>query len=74
MRALFGADLEALADAEDIAEFRRHYAALDLERRRILAALIPQLIALQERGDTAAALMLIDGVRRIVTAREISPH
>lgn len=74
MRTLLWADLDALADAEDLAEFRRCYAALDPARRRVLMMLIPRLLALQERGDMAAALALVTEIRRIVATRERPSH
>jgi hypothetical protein len=74
MRALFEPDLDALADAEDTAEFRRGYVSLDPEHQRILMILIPKLVALQERGDSAAALTLIAEVNRIVTGAGRPPH
>lgn len=67
MKALFDPDLDAIADEEDIAEFRRGFAAASEDHRRILMILIPKLVALQERGDSAAALKLIARIKQIVT-------
>lgn len=66
MKALFAPDLDTIADEEDAAEFRRSFAALSRDHRRILMVLIPKLAALQERGDSAAALALIAEVRRAI--------
>ncbi len=74
MRELFEPDLDAIVDAEDAAEFQRGYATLCEQHQRILMILIPRLVALQERGDSAGALKLIAEIRRAVTARERAPH
>ena len=74
MKALFQPDLDAIADAEDAAEFQRAYATLGAQHRRVLMILIPRLAALQERGDSAEALKLIAEIRRVVTARGRPPH
>lgn len=74
MRELFDPDLDAIADAEDIAEFRRGYAVLSEDYKRVLAILIPKLVALQERGDSAVALKLIATIRAIVTGGEGPLH
>lgn len=74
MRELFSPDLDAIADEEDIAEFRRSFAMIGKDHKRILAALIPRLVALQDRGDSETALRLIAEVKRIVVGREVSPH
>lgn len=74
MRALFSPDLDAVADEEDIAEFRRGFAAMGRDNKRILAALIPRLVALQDRGDSETALKLIAEVKRIVVRGEAPPH
>jgi 3-methyladenine DNA glycosylase AlkD len=74
MKALFDPDLDTLADEEDIAEFRRGFAAVGEDHRRILMILIPKLVALQERGDSAAALRLIAEIKTIVTGGEGALH
>jgi hypothetical protein len=74
MRALFDPDLDALADEEDIAEFRRGLAEIGEHHRRILIILIPKLVALQERGDSAAAVKLITQIRDIVTGGQGALH
>ena len=42
--------------------------------RRILAVLIPRLVALQERGDSAAALSLIAEIKRAIQGKEGALH
>ena len=74
MRALFDPDVDAITDEEDVAEFRRGLAAVSEDHRRILTILIPKLVALQERGDSAAALKLIAEIKRIVTGEEGPLH
>lgn len=74
MKALFDPDLDAIADEEDIAEFRRGLEAVSEDHRRILMILAPKLVALQERGDSAAALRLIAEIKRIVVQRETARH
>ena len=70
MKALFDPDLDAIADEEDVAEFRRGYDMLGEDHRRILMVLVPKLVALQERGDSAVALRLIAEIRRLVAGEE----
>jgi 3-methyladenine DNA glycosylase AlkD len=72
MRELFDPDLDAIVDEEDIAEFRRGFAAVGDQHRRILSVLIPKLVALQERGDSAVALRLIAEIKRAIL-REDGP-
>lgn len=72
MRALFDPDLDAIADDEDVAEFRRAFATVNEDHRRILMILLPRLAALQERGDSAAALRLIAEIKQTIQ-REDSP-
>jgi len=74
MRALFDPDLDAIADEEDIAEFRRGFAAVGQEHRRILMVLIPKLVALQERGDSAGALALIAEIKRALLRKDGALH
>jgi hypothetical protein len=74
MRALFDPDLDAIADEEDTAEFRRGFGAIGEDHRRILMILIPRLVALQERGDCAAAVRLITQIKRIVTGDDAPLH
>jgi hypothetical protein len=74
MKALFDPDLDTIADEEDVAEFRRGYDRLGEDHRRILTILVPKLVALQERGDSAAALRLIAEIKRVVTCEEAPLH
>lgn len=74
MRAFFDPDLDAIADEEDVAEFRRGLDAVGQDHRRILMILVPKLVALQERGDSASALRLIAEIKRIVAEGEVAPH
>lgn len=74
MRAFFNPDLDAIADEEDVAEFRRGLERMGGDHRRILAILLPKLAALQERGDSASALRLIAEIRGIVVRREVGLH
>jgi hypothetical protein len=52
--------------AEELAEFKRGLNALDPVSRRIMALLIPRLIALEEMGDTEGAIRVIDEIRLIL--------
>ncbi len=74
MRELFDPDLDALVDEEDVAEFRRGFAAIGEDHKRILTILIPKLVALQERGDSAAALKLIAAIKTIVSGDSAPLH
>ena len=74
MRALFDPDLELFSDEEDIAEFRRGFAAIGEDQRRVLMILIPKLVALRERGDPAGALALIAAIRTILVKDDKPPH
>lgn len=74
MKELFSPDLDAIVDEEDIAEFRRGFAAVGEEHRRILAVLIPKLVALQERGDSAVALRLIAEIKRAILSKDGALH
>jgi len=74
MRALFDPDLDAVVDEEDIAAFRAGFAAVGEQHRRILVVLIPRLVALQERGDSAAALNLIAEIKRAIQGKESVLH
>jgi hypothetical protein len=52
--------------AEEFDEFCRGVDALGPVQRRILALLIPRLIALEERGDTDGALRAVEEIRVIL--------
>ncbi len=74
MKALFSSDLDAIADEEDVAEFRRGYAMLGEHHRRILMILVPRLVALEDRGDSAGSLRLIAEIKQLVTREEGALH
>ena len=74
MKERFDPDLDAIADAEDTAEFKRNLVGIGPDHRRILGVLLPKLAALQERGDCASALRLIAEVKRILIGEEEPPH
>ena len=74
MKELFSPDLDAIADEEDIAEFRRAFATIGKDHRRILTILLPKLAALQERGDSAAALRLIAEIKQAILREHVPPH
>jgi hypothetical protein len=74
MKALFDPDLDAIADEEDIAEFRRAFATIGEDHRRILTILLPKLAALQECGDSAAALRLIAEIKQAILKEHVPPH
>ncbi|UAL10765.1 hypothetical protein [Caulobacter segnis] len=74
MKELFSPDLDAIADEEDIAEFRRAFATIGEDHRRILTILLPKLAALQERGDSAAALRLIAEIKQVILKEHVPPH
>lgn len=74
MRELFDPDLDAIVDEEDIAEFRRGFSVLGEDHRRILKVLIPKLVALQERGDSATALALIAEIKRALLRKDEALH
>lgn len=59
---------------EEIAEFTRGLNALGPQQRRILAVLIPRLIALEERGDPEGAIRIIDEIRAILLGRRRPCH
>ncbi|WP_184714829.1 hypothetical protein [Caulobacter sp.] len=69
----FGHDVEPADDLE-MAEFRRGFARVGDDHKRILAALMTRLMALEERGDTDAALSLVDQVRRVLVAKPAPLH
>lgn len=51
---------------DELNEFRRHLRILGPVQRRILSALMPQLIALEEAGDADGALNIIEEVKSIL--------
>lgn len=74
MRQQFDPDLDAIADAQDTAEFKRNLIGINADHRRILQVLLPKLAALQERGDSAGALRLIADIRRVIVSEETPLH
>lgn len=74
MKALFDPDLDAIADEEDVVEFRRGLQAVGEDHCRILMILIPKLVALQERGDSAAALKLIAEIKGAIVSSKKPLH
>ena len=74
MKAFFNPDLDDLSDEEGAAEFRRGLASVGQDHRRILTILVPKLVALQERGDSAGALALIAMIRELVTGDDGPLH
>lgn len=74
MREQFDPDLDAIADEQDSAEFKRGVVGISDDHRRILHVLLPKLAALQERGDSAAALRLIAEIKRIVISEDAPLH
>lgn len=68
-----GHDIEPVDDLE-MAEFRRGFARVGEDQKRILTALIARLMAMQEHGDTDAALRLVDQVRRTLVAKPAPLH
>ena len=74
MKEHFDPDLDAIADEQDTAEFKRSVVGLSHDHRQILRVLLPKLAALQERGDSAAALRLIAEIKRIVISEDSPLH
>lgn len=67
-------DSDALDDEEDVAAFIQALAALNIDYRRVLSLLLPRLAALEERGDTAGALRLINEIQAIIASPERPDH
>jgi hypothetical protein len=74
MREHFDPDFDAIADAQDTAEFKRNLIGVNADPRRVLRVLLPKLAALQERGDSAAALRLIADIKRVIISEEGPLH
>ena len=51
---------------DELNEFRRHLRSLGPVQRRILSVLMPQLVALEEAGDSDGALSIIEEVKTIL--------
>ncbi|AAK22008.1 hypothetical protein EIB18_00100 [Caulobacter vibrioides] len=74
MKAGPDAEADALGDEEDIAMFVQALAGVNMDYRRVLSLLIPRLAALEERGDTAGAVRLIQEIQAIINAPERPEH
>jgi hypothetical protein len=51
---------------DELNEFRQHLRSLGPVQRRILSVLMPQLVALEEAGDSEGALSIIEEVKTIL--------
>jgi len=60
--------------ADELNEFRRHLRALGPVQRRILAVMMPQLVALDEAGDADRALSIIEEVKTILWEGRRTQH
>jgi hypothetical protein len=60
--------------SEELQEFRQHLRTLGPVQRRILSVLMPQLIALEQAGDSDAALSIIEEVRTILWEGKRTRH
>ncbi|KQY35088.1 hypothetical protein ASD21_19150 [Caulobacter sp. Root1455] len=60
--------------SEELQEFRQHLRTLGPVQRRILSVLMPQLIALEEAGDSDGALSIIEEVRTILWEGKRTRH
>ncbi|MBW8858925.1 MAG: hypothetical protein JF570_04125 [Caulobacter sp.] len=58
--------LQQDASLDELNEFRRHLRILGPVQRRILAVLMPQLVALEQAGDPDGALSIIEEVKTIL--------
>lgn len=58
--------LQQDASLDEMNEFRRHLRALGPVQRRILSVLMPQLVALEQAGDSDGALSIIEEVKTIL--------
>jgi len=58
--------LQQDASLDELNEFRRHLRTLGPVQRRILAVLMPQLVALEQAGDSDGALSIIEEVKTIL--------
>jgi hypothetical protein len=58
--------LQPDASLDELNEFRRHLRILGPVQRRILAVLMPQLVALEQAGDPDGALSIIEEVKTIL--------
>jgi glutamine synthetase adenylyltransferase len=60
--------------SEELQEFRQHLRTLGPVQRRILSVLMPQLVALEQAGDSDAALSIIEEVRTILWEGKRTRH
>jgi hypothetical protein len=60
--------------SEELREFRQHLRALGPVQRRILSVLMPQLIALEQAGDSDGALSIIEEVKSILCEGKRTRH
>lgn len=60
--------------SEELQEFRQHLRTLGPVQRRILSVLMPQLVALEQAGDSDAALTIIEEVRTILWEGKRTRH
>jgi hypothetical protein len=58
--------LQQGATSDEVNEFRRHLRTLGPVQRRILSVLMPQLVALEQAGDSEGALSIIEEVKTIL--------
>ncbi len=58
--------LQQDASLDELNEFRRHLRTLGPVQRRILSVLMPQLVALEQAGDSDGALSIIEEVKTIL--------
>ena len=58
--------LQQDASLDELNEFRRHLRTLGPVQRRILSVLTPQLVALEQAGDSDGALSIIEEVKTIL--------
>jgi hypothetical protein len=60
--------------SDELQEFRQHLRTLGPVQRRILSVLMPQLIALEQAGDSDGALSIIEEVRTILWEGKRTRH
>jgi len=59
---------------DELNEFRQHLRSLGPVQRRILSALMPQLVALDQAGDSDGALSIIEEVKTILWEGRRTQH
>lgn len=60
--------------ADELNEFRQHLRVLGPVQRRILSVLMPQLVALEQAGDSDGALSIIEEVKVILWEGKRTRH